>query len=219
MEAACITTVTCGAITAFTSVRILTTVRDRLYTAVRFTRDRRRTGISGRGIVLRHLDFGHRYIDPRRVGADPLAVAADTGHHQMGPGLLVVAAAADTNRRQTMAVNLPAVAEANHPLEITEADGLRAMGQAQNRPAMAVPLDQPHNRRRVLPVLHRAILTLVSRRAANRPSGRLLNRIREPVQAALTAASAENPSVRRAIAARQAPGAPIAQGESNDETA
>ena len=125
----------------------------------------------------------------------------------------------DINRRQTMAANLPAVAEANHPPEITEADGLRGMGQVQNRPAMAVPFDQPHNRRRVLPVLRRVILTLVFRKAANKPSGRLLNRIREPVRAALTAASAENPSVRRAIAARQAPGAPIAQEESNDETA
>jgi hypothetical protein len=145
-------------------------------------------------------------------------VAAVTSHHQTAASL---PAAAETNRHQTAALDLPAVAEANHP--ITEVDGLRAMAQAQDHPAMAVPLDRPrpHNRRRVPPVLRPAILTRVFRKAAtnHRLSDLLLNRIREPVQAALTAASAENPSVRRVIAVKQAPLAAIAQGESSDEIA
>lgn len=203
MGAVCIITVTCGTTTVCTSARVLTTARDPLCTALRFTRGRRRTGISGRGIGLRHQDFGRRYIDRRRVGA----------------GLLV--AAADTNRRQTMALSLPAVAEANHPPAITEVHGPLATAQAQGRPAMAVPLDRPHHRWRVPPVLRPAIFMLVFRKAAtgHRLSVRLLNSIREPVQAALTAASAENPSVRRAIAAEQAPGAATAPGENSDETA
>jgi hypothetical protein len=261
-----------------TSARVLTTVRDRLCTADRFTRGHRRTGISGRGIVLRHLGFGHRYIDRRQVGAGLPAVVADTNRRQVEAGLLV--AVADTNRRQveagllvavadtnhppvaadinrlpvvavpnrppeaaglpavvpnrlqpasslpkagaapdrlrTMVANLQAVAEASHPA-MAQADGLPAMAQAPDRPAMAVPRDRRHNRSHVPPVL--AILTLVSLKVANRPSGRLLNRIRAPVPEALTAASAENPSERRAIAAKQAPGAAIAQGENSDETA
>jgi hypothetical protein len=217
VEAACITTVTCGTITAFTSARILTTVRDRLCTVVRFTRGRRQTGISGRGIVPRHLDFGHRRIDHRPLAAGLPAVEAVTSHRQTAAGL--PAAAAETNRRPTVAPDLPAVAEANHPPAITEVDGLPAMALAQDRPAMAVPLDRPHNRRRVPPVLPPAILTRVFRKGAtgHRLSDRLLNRIREPVQAALTAASAENPSVRRVIAAKQAPEPAIARGESSDE--
>jgi hypothetical protein len=217
--------------------------------AVRFTRGRRRTGISARDIVLRHLDFGHLYID-RQAGVGLPAVAADTNHPRAEVDLLA-AAAADTNRLlvgaghpavaadinrlptasslletvtetdrlRTMAVNLPAVAEANHLPATTEAGGLPAITPAQDLPAMAGLLGRPHNRRRVPPVPPPAILTLVFHKAANRPSDPRRNRIRALVPEALTAASAESPSERRAIAAKQAPGAAIAQGGNSDETA
>ncbi len=89
-------------------------------------------------------------------------------------------------------------------------------------PGMAVPLGRhrSRNRRRVpLPDPHPAILMLVFRKAVTgrRLSDRLLSSTRARVQAASTATSAENPSVRRAIAAKQAAAA-IAPGEGNDET-
>ncbi len=82
------------------------------------------------------------------------------------------------------------------------------------RPAAPPPQVRPS------PARPHLILMLVFHRApiGHRPSDRLLSSTRARVQAALTAISAENPSVRRAIAAKQAPAAAIAPGESSDET-
>ena len=122
-------------------------------------RGRRQTGISGRGIVRRPLDFGHRYTDRRQAAAGLLAgggykpppkaaglraVAADTSHHQTAVSLRRWGIQTAPN-----GVNLPAAAGGtNHHPAITEATGLPAMAQAPDRPAMAVSLDRPHNRRR-----------------------------------------------------------------------
>src|SRR5271155_5139325 len=119
--------------------------------APQFMRGRRRTGISGPGIVRRHRDFGHRYIDRRQAGADlPVAdtshhqteadlPVADTSRHQTEADLLV--AAANTSRHQTMGANLPVMAQVtDHHRAITGGTGRLSTAEAQELPAMSVSL-------------------------------------------------------------------------------